>query len=500
MNNQNKVATIVNSKYYPLLLFFVSFVFVTLFSRSTSFLYAYEGFDAAIFKQMGLALLKGKILYVDYFDNKGCILYFIQALGLYLGGNFAILILQVVSLTITLVIWDKTIAFYRDVRSRFIYLNIALFLLLCFYDGGDLSEEWCLPFASYPIFLYFRSLKANKEIRRIEMFFIGICFGIIAFIRINNASAFLGFLLYMFVVFLCNKEYKKFISKVLLFLLGTILIAGLCILYFYLKAGSHGVEEMIYATFLSYFEYFDYQVQHTIYFYLFYILFLAISISVFCLNASRQKEILLPTILSYFLFICSTGNRCFTHYLIVTLPLIVICMMTIYSERRRKINIILSLIALIPLSSFLIRPVGFFFNDLVLNKEPFKTSYGEFHRCIEEIPETERDSIYNYNLSGIGAGMMQHEGLLQCNRVIYSPLAFHLPRLHNEEISKPFIMPKWILISGDKSYDKEDALFIQEYYELKDYFVHNTQYIKNLNLGEQTTVCFYRRKDQIPAP
>jgi hypothetical protein len=31
--------------------------------------------DAAIFKQMGLAVLRGKTMYVDYFDNKGCILY-----------------------------------------------------------------------------------------------------------------------------------------------------------------------------------------------------------------------------------------------------------------------------------------------------------------------------------------------------------------------------------------------------------------------------------------
>lgn len=498
--NKNKIASIVNSKYYPLLLFFVSFVFVTLFSRSTSFLYVYEGFDAAIFKQMGLAILRGKTIYLDYFDNKGCILYFIQALGLYIGGNFFILIMQVISLTTTLVIWDKTIAFYRDSRSRLIYLGIAIFLLLCFYEGGDLSEEWCLPFASYPILLYFRSLKTNKIIRRIEFFSIGVCFGIIAFIRINNASAFLGFLLYMFVILLCNKDYKKFFSNVLFFLFGTTLIAGLCILYFYLKAGSHGVEEMIYATFLSYFEYFDYQVQHTIYFYLFYILFLVISISILCVNASKQKEILLPSIISYFLFICSTGNRCFTHYLIVTLPLIVICMMTIYSEKKRKINIILSLIALIPLSSFLIRPLGFFINDLVLNKEPFKTSYGEFHRCIDEIPKTERDSIYNYNLSGFGAGMMQHENLLQCNRILFSPFAFNLPTLHKEETSKTNNMPKWILISWNRKTIKSDKLFIYYYYDLIDSFTFDYVYLTKPIIGKKIEICLYRRKDQIPAP
>jgi hypothetical protein len=73
MNQQSPIERIVNSKFYSLLLFFVSFVFVTLFSRSTSFLYVFEGGDPSVFKQMGLSLLRGKTLYVDYFDNKGCI-------------------------------------------------------------------------------------------------------------------------------------------------------------------------------------------------------------------------------------------------------------------------------------------------------------------------------------------------------------------------------------------------------------------------------------------
>ena len=93
MKEQNHIANVVNSKFYPLWLFFVSFVFVTLFSRSTSFLYVFEGADPSIFKQMGRAILEGKIMYVDYFDNKGCLLYFIHALGLWLGGNAAILVM-----------------------------------------------------------------------------------------------------------------------------------------------------------------------------------------------------------------------------------------------------------------------------------------------------------------------------------------------------------------------------------------------------------------------
>ncbi len=480
-----------------LILFLVSFVFVTLFSRSTSFLYAFEGFDAAIFKQMGLAVLKGKTLYIDYFDNKGCFLYFIQALGLLLGGNFCILLFQVLSLMITLVIWDRIIMFYHQGRLRYFCLGISLLLLLCFYEGGDLSEEWCLPFASYPIYLYFRYLKTNKTIRKIEMFVVGLCLGIIAFIRMNNASVFLGYFLVWYFTLLQRKEYKRFFTDILLLFSGVMLVISLCVLYFYLKAGLYGVEEMVYGTFLSYFEYFGYTPNRRFYVLnvVFYILFLGICVTFLSINSTHQKTVLISTLISYTFFILSSGTRCFTHYLMATMPLFVVCLATMNVEKYRKANLGLAFALMLPIAFYLVRPIGFFVNDLVLNKEPFRTSYANFHHCIEEIPESERDSIYNYNLSGIGAGMMQHEGMLQCNRVLYSPLAFHLPRLHNEETSKPFTKPKWILISGDKTIDENDILFIQDNYELINYFDHNAQYNKGLDIGELVTVCFYRRKN-----
>ena len=151
MKERSCIKNLVNSKLYPLLLFFVSFIFVMLFSRSTSFLYLYEGGDPSIFKQMGLAILRGKTMYIDYFDNKGCLLYFIQALGLWLGGNFYILLMQVLSLTITLIIWDKMLALYRNERQRLICIIASLVILLCFYSAGDQSQEWCLPLISYPL-------------------------------------------------------------------------------------------------------------------------------------------------------------------------------------------------------------------------------------------------------------------------------------------------------------------------------------------------------------
>lgn len=502
MREQSRIFNIVNSKFYPLLLFLVSFVFVTLFSRSTSFLYVFEGGDAAIFKQMGLALLRGKILYIDYFDNKGCILYFIQALGLWLGGNFFILLMQTLSLTITLLIWDKMLALYRDKRGRLMSLGIALVLLLCFYQDGDLTEEWCLPFASYPLLLYFCALKTGKEISSIKMFFVGVCFGIIAFIRVNNAAPFLGFVAFYWIQLLTKKDFKNFFLNISAFFTGAIIVAVACILYFYFKAGWHGVDEMVYASFLSNIEYmganFEYMGTKEIYevlFGVFYFLFLSLCILQQIIISRNDTAVLIPSLISYVLFVLAFGTRGFSHYLMALLPLVVVLLMTIRpnpEKRRKPVLLVMSLVAVF---FYLPIPLAFAVNDLMLKNDKYSAIYENFHHCIEEIPLAERDSIYNYNLHGNAAGMMQHERLLQCNRVFFSSFVFYYNRLYKEETEKPFCPPKWILISWDRYFTDDDADFVLNNYDLYCEFCHDRMYLNKPKIGQKFQVYLYRRKD-----
>ena len=339
MKENSRITTLVNSKFYPLLLFFVSFVFVTLFSRSTSFLYVFEGADPAIFKQMGLALLRGKTLYVDYFDNKGCILYFIQAFGLWLGGDFYILLMQAISLTFTFLIWDKLLALYRDERSRLICLGVALFMLFCFYGAGDQTQEWCLPFISYPLLVYFRAYKTKTEIRPLQMFFVGLCFGIITFIQINNACAFLGFIIYLWIQYLLKKDIRKLFISIGYFFAGWIIIVIPCVLYFYIKAGWLGVNEMVYASFLSNLEYIGAQHRVKWFHWLPYSMFLLFFLTTIILNLRKQRDFFIPMLISLLLFIGTFGRLCNSFYLTAILPLCIVCMMTIDLKAKLALSI-----------------------------------------------------------------------------------------------------------------------------------------------------------------
>lgn len=494
MKTQNCLTRIIISKYYHLLLFFVAFILVVLFSRSTSFLYVFEGTDPSIFKQMGRAILKGKIMYIDYFDNKGCLLYFIHALGLWLGGDFAIMLMQVVSLTVTLFIWDKMLAFYRIEKERMIIICITLLMLLCFYGAGDQTQEWCLPFISYPLLVYFRAYKEKIEIRPLQMLLIGFCFGVITFIQINNACAFLGFLAYIWILYLIKKDYKKLFQNIGCFIVGWLIIAVPCVLYFYIKAGWYGVYEMVYASFLSNFEYMGVQHLPKWFHWLPYALFLLSFITLNIINLHKQKDILIPFLISILLFIATFGKRSNGFYLISLLPLIVASMM-VFNRRNRKPKILFGVLASV--CSLFIGSIVFFhlMNDLILRREKEVTIYNDFHHIIEQIPTTERDSIFNYNLCWHGYGMMEHEELIQCNRV---SLAFDLPSLMKEEAGHSLPKPIWIMICPEFKYYKEDARFILDNYELSFVLNYDRLYFKNPWVGNLFHVYFYRRRDLAP--
>ena len=493
--NKNKIATIVNSKYYPLLLFFVSFVFVTLFSRSTSFLYVFEGGDPSVFKQMGMALLKRKTLFVDYFDNKGFLLYLIHAIGLALGGDFFILLMQAFSLTITLVIWDKMLALTRKTNGRIIGLFIALFLLLCLYATGDQSQEWCLPFASFPLLVYYQSVFEKRDIKPWQFFLIGICSGIITFIIANGTIVILGFLVYLWFKYIREKDFRHFFSSLLWVGLGFLVIAGSVLLYFYLKAGWYGVNEMMYASFFSNLEYIGRKKHREAHIVIPYVFFLLALSTLFVVNSHKEKDVMIPSVLSIILFMLTNGKLCNKYYLIALMPVCIVLMMSFEPTKQRIVKVIISSLILCVFSIYAGIHVFQLVNDAILGNEKERKIYDDFHHCFEQIPFQERDSVYNYNLYAFGTGMMQHEGHIQCNRVLYTSLSFMLPTLWEKETSKPFVPPKWMLITFDMKYDKDDANYVVENYDLICSFLYDRVYWRNPKIGEEFFVYLYRRKD-----
>jgi len=319
---------LLKSPYFIILL--ISVLFLLIFSSGTSPLFFdnYET-DSAIFIVIGKALVNGKSLYVDIFDHKGPILFFIEALGqLISSGRNGIFFLQVVFLYISLIFSYKTLILFCNKKTSLISILISIFILSYFICEGNLSEEFSLLFISLPLYLCFKWLKEKdplENIPKINTFIYGICFSILAFIKISNAICLIGMILGITIILLRNRKIKELFKHMLIFILGMLVIVAPIFMYFYYK---NSLPDMIYATFIHNFLYMGSEINfetNNIAIKLgnaFHLILGLMALFLYFKNEKNISIISIATILLAIIFYSLSYSS--YHYYIATIPIFVI--------------------------------------------------------------------------------------------------------------------------------------------------------------------------------
>ena len=470
-------------------LFIAAFLFVFLFSCTTSPLYEHYPFwfhgDSGIFQEMGVCLLQGGTPYVDLFDHKGPVLWFIQALGIGLSPRWGLMALQSISLFCTLLLWYKSslLLVERQIPAIIITLS-GLIFLLAFYERGNLCEEWSLPFISLPIYLYIK--RSGKQpvgtqasrlrsaageapaYRHTDAFIVGLSVGIIAMIRLNNTAPIVGFVLWHFIECLKNKDFRRLWTDIALICGGIATIIVLCASFYLRKAGWNGVFEMIYGNFIFNFTYFSSindSSGFAFHLYITPIVFIVISfICVF--NRHDSTTVSIPLIISFIVTLLALGRSFFYHYFIVFVPLFVLTTIQIVHNKANIAYIIWGALSVYSVH------IGYDAIDhlafRLLGKKANTELNDGFHHFIASVPDDELKSIYNGGLSCMGAGLFADENIYQCNRIIYTTHLDHSNRLREYETTHGIdaLQPVWILTQTPRPEATDD--YMATHYTLSD--------------------------------
>ena len=138
-----RINSVCEARLFPVVFVPTAVVFLLLFSYTTSPLYALDGADSAVFKTMGQAVLKGKVLYRDIFDNKGPLLYLINAVGQWaIPGRMGLFVLQSVCFSVTLWFVFRTARLFSNGLWSTASVLLALFVLTVFFVEGNQCEQW----------------------------------------------------------------------------------------------------------------------------------------------------------------------------------------------------------------------------------------------------------------------------------------------------------------------------------------------------------------------
>ncbi len=179
--------------------------------------------DSYCYRYFGMLIAKGGIPYLDAFDNKGPLLYFLNFIGYIISKKFGVFIVEFVFMTLYLSVQYAIARRFADVKRSLIYTVAAVGPIGAFFVG-NMTEEYALFFISVGLLVFIDYfLFDKKEWYRIVI--CGLACGAVLMIKPNMIAVWAVFCIYA--VCLNIRQNKAFPFKVFLFFLTGVICAVL---------------------------------------------------------------------------------------------------------------------------------------------------------------------------------------------------------------------------------------------------------------------------------
>ncbi len=218
-----------------LFILITAFIFITICSKSSPLYPFNDWVDANCFFTVGKSIVNGKTLYLDIFEQKGPLLYFLYAVAYKISPTtfFGVYLLEIASSFAFLLICYKTMLLFCSKKVIFALpvLSTIIYCAPAFSHGGS-AEEFSLPIIALVLYIGLKSLISNKRISFIQWMIIGVSASVVLWIKFTFLGFFIGFLLFFFIVSIMKKEAQRFFLSMLWFVCGMVILSIPVLLYF----------------------------------------------------------------------------------------------------------------------------------------------------------------------------------------------------------------------------------------------------------------------------
>lgn len=331
-------------------LFFVSVLFLYFGSVSTSPRYNFWGIDSAIFQVVGKGWAEGLLPYVNNFENKGPLLFAIDALGYMIYPRVGIFLLQIPFMYFSLLFMWRAVELYWSRRATLIIFAVMLFWRFSLVSEGNRTEEYSMPFLLAATYFFLRELKnfdAKNFCPPLVGFVYGLGFGACVLLRTTNALPICCYVFLSMIWLIQSGAFKNLWRNVLSFCAGFAIICLPFVIYFQ----WHGIlYDALYGTILfstkmtttysdNSTEHFEYMFG---YFFVYFVpLYLTIFVSACVLSQERKNKLAWSGLFtaSMMLFMLMR-SRPFPGYAELIVPVWVSCAVMIYELRPLLTNML----------------------------------------------------------------------------------------------------------------------------------------------------------------
>ena len=177
------------------------------------------GHDSSIFKTIAMMMDNGYMPYKDSFDHKGPLIFALNYWGLKISYNRGVWLFEMIFMTINLFMLYKIARLRAKMFSSVLVSLTAMSLLFDYFEEGNLTEEYAMPFIAFGIYIFLDYL-LNDHISWYRIAISGISMGAVCLLRPNMIAVWIVFCAAIFFRKIFEKDWKQLGQFVLWFLIG----------------------------------------------------------------------------------------------------------------------------------------------------------------------------------------------------------------------------------------------------------------------------------------
>lgn len=181
------------------------------------------GTDSSVFKTLALQMEEGLMPYKDSFDHKGPLIYILNYWGNKISYYRGIWLIEFLFMTITFFMIYKIARLSCSIKNSFFVMLVSISLLFGYFEGGNLTEEYAMPFIAIAIYYFVDYLKNNK-ISKLRILISGINLGCILLLRPNMIAVWFVFCIAIFILTIKKQDWITLLKFVVYFTLGITII------------------------------------------------------------------------------------------------------------------------------------------------------------------------------------------------------------------------------------------------------------------------------------
>lgn len=187
-----------------------------------------SGIDSSVFRTIAMQMERGLMPYRDSFDHKGPLLYIYNYLGLLIKRHRGIWIIEFISAFAAFGLMYKTARLKCDRMRSFFVLIICAAPLYSYFEGGNMTEEYALPFIMSAVYI-FADYFMNDRITRMRLVICGLGFGAVCMLRVNMIAVWIVFCCAVLLRSFREKRLEEIPRFLLYFLMGAgIIVLPIC--------------------------------------------------------------------------------------------------------------------------------------------------------------------------------------------------------------------------------------------------------------------------------